>query len=94
MTDPSFDGPDGGDDVGATAEIGLSLGFRPETRVDLFGKYLTYGDGGVSFGVRVSHDLNETFTLTGGLDAVWVKGADTQIDVDFHRWSFGLLRKF
>lgn len=86
-------GPDSGDEIGATVEAGLSLGFRPETRVDLFGKYLAVGDGGVSFGIRVSHDLNETWTLTGGLDATWVEDA-TQIDLDSQRLTFGVLRKF
>ena len=93
VTDPGFDGSGGGDDVGATVEVGLSLGFRPETRVDLFAKYLALGDGGVSFGLRVSHDLNETWTLTGGLDAVWVEDV-AQIDLDSQRFSLGVLRKF
>lgn len=93
VTDPDFDGSGSSDEIGATAEAGLSLGFRPETRVDLFAKYLAVGDGGVSFGLRVSHDLNETWTLTGGLDAVWVEDA-TQIDLDSQRFSLGVLRKF
>jgi len=92
VTDPGFDGT-GGDDVGATVEVGLSLGFRPETRADLFAKYLALGDGGVSFGLRVSHDLNETWTLTGGLDAVWVEDV-AQIDLDSQRFSLGVVRKF
>jgi hypothetical protein len=88
-----FIGADSGDDVGATVEVGLSLGFSPETRADLFAKYLALGDGGVSFGLRVSHDLNETWTLTGGLDAVWVEDV-AQIDLDSQRFSLGVLRKF
>lgn len=83
-----------GDDVGATAELGLSFGFRPETRADLFAKYLNLGDGGVSFGVRVSHDLNPTWTVTGGVEAVWVEDTGAQINVDFQRFSLGVLRKF
>jgi hypothetical protein len=83
-----------GDDVGATVETGLSLGFRPETRVDLFAKYLALGDGGVSFGVRVSHDLSDAWTMTGGLDAVWVEDVGTQVDLDLQRFSLGVLRKF
>jgi len=94
VNDPTFEGSGSGDEVGATVEIGLSLGFRPETRADLFAKYLALGDGGVSFGVRVSHDLNETWTLTGGLDAVWVEDAGPQIDLDFQRFSLGVVRKF
>ncbi len=93
VTGPDFNGRGSGDEVGATVEVGLSLGFRPETRMDLFAKYLALGDGGVSFGVRVSHDLNETWTLTGGLDAVWVEDV-TQIDLDSQRFSLGVLRKF
>jgi hypothetical protein len=92
VIDPDFAGS--GDDFGPTAEIGLSLGFRPESRVDLFAKYLALGDGGVSFGVRVSHDLNEKWTVTGGLDAVWVEDTDAQIDLDFQRLSVGVVRKF
>ena len=92
-TGPDFDGTRSGDDIGATVEAGLSLGFRPETRMDLFAKYLALGDGGVSFGLRVSHDLNEAWTLTGGLDAVWVEDA-AQIDLDSQRFSLGVLRKF
>jgi hypothetical protein len=94
VTDPDFDGTGSGDDVGATVEIGVSLGFRPDSRVDLFAKYLALGDGGVSFGVRASHDLNEKWTVTGGLEAVWVEDTDTQIDLDFQRFSVGVLRKF
>ena len=93
VSDPDFDGSDSSDEVGATVEAGLSLGFRPETRVDVFAKYLAVGDGGVSFGVRVSHDLSERWTLTGGLDAVWVEDA-AQIDLDSQRFSLGVIRKF
>jgi hypothetical protein len=94
VTDPDFDGTDSGDDFGATVEAGLSLGFRPETRADLFAKYLALGDGGVSFGVRVSHDLSETWTVTGGLEAVWVEDVGTQVDLDFQRFNLGVVRKF
>jgi hypothetical protein len=97
VTDPDFDGTgsgDSGDEFGATAEIGLSLGFRSASRVDLFAKYLFLGDGGVSFGLRVSHDLNEAWTVSGGLDAVWVQDVGTQVDLDFQRLSLGLVRKF
>ncbi|MBE2215443.1 MAG: hypothetical protein IAE82_16330 [Opitutaceae bacterium] len=93
VTDPVFGGSGSDDEVGASVEVGLSLGFRPETRVDLFAKYLALGDGGVSFGLRLSHDLNETWTLIGGLDAVWVEDV-TQIDLDSQRFSIGVLRKF
>jgi hypothetical protein len=94
VTDQNFDGSGSGDEFGATVEIGLSLGFRTDSRVDLFAKYLDVGDGGVSFGVRVSHDLNETWTATGGVDAVWVEDGGAQIDLDFQRFSIGVLRKF
>lgn len=96
VTDPGFGGTGSGsdDDFGATAETGLSLGFGPKTRADLFAKYLALGDGGVSFGLRASHDLGEKWTLTGGLEAVWVEDTDTQIDLDFQRFSLGVLRKF
>jgi hypothetical protein len=96
-TAPAFAGTGSGasgDDVGATAEAGLSLGFRPKSRVELFAKYLDLGDGGVSFGVRVSHDLNEKWTVTGGVDAVWVEDTGARIDLDYQRVSIGLLRKF
>jgi hypothetical protein len=83
-----------GDDFGPTAEIGLSLGFRPESRVDVFAKYLAVGDGGVSFGVRVSHDLNETWTATGGLEAIWVDDPGIKVNLDYQRFTLGLLRKF
>lgn len=83
-----------GDDIGATAEIGLSLGFRPQSRVDVFAKYLDLGDGGVSFGVRASHDLNETWTLTGGVEAIWVDDPGIKINLDYQRFTLGLLRKF
>jgi hypothetical protein len=83
------------DAFGASAEIGLSLGFRPGSRVGLFAKYLNFGDGdGVSFGVHLDHDLNEVWTVTVGLDAVWVDDPGIQIDLDFQRFSVGLLRKF
>ncbi|BET65120.1 hypothetical protein ASA1KI_00380 [Opitutales bacterium ASA1] len=96
-TDPEFDGTSSGssgDDVGATVEIGLSLGFRSDSRVDIYAKYLNLGDEAASFGIRASHDLNEKWTVIGGLDAVWVENPGTRIDVDFHRFNLGLLRKF
>jgi len=83
-----------GDEVGATAEIGVSLGFRPDSRVEFFAKYLALGDGGVSFGIRASHDLNELWTLTGGVDAVWVEDGIAPFDLDLQRLSLGVLRKF
>jgi hypothetical protein len=97
VTDPDFDGTgsgDSGDEVGPTVEMGVSLAFRSHSRVDLFAKYLALGDGGVSFGVRVSHDFNETWTVTGGLDAVWVEDVGTQVDLDFQRLGLGMVRKF
>lgn len=98
VTDPDFDGTGSGrsgDDFGASAEIGLSLGFWRNSRVGLFAKYLNFGDGdGVSFGLNFGHDLNEAWTVTAGLDAVWVEDVDIQIDLDFQRFSVGLLRKF
>lgn len=94
VTDPDIVGTGSSDEVGATVEVGLSLGFRPETRADLFAKYLAVGDGGVSFGVRVSHDINERWTVTGGLEAVWVEDAGIQTDLDLQRFSIGVLRKF
>jgi hypothetical protein len=97
-TDPDFDGTgsgESGDDVGASVETGVSLGFRRDSRVDLFAKYLNFGDGdGPSFGVRLGHDLDETWTLTGGWDGVWVEDDGIQIDVAFRRFSVGALRKF
>ncbi len=97
-TDPDFDGTGSGrsgDDVGASAETGLSLGFREDSRVDLFAKYINFGDGdGPSFGVRASHDLDETWSLTGGWDGVWVEDDGIQIDVAFRRFSIGAIRKF
>jgi hypothetical protein len=98
VTDPDFDGTGSGrsgDDFGASAEVGLSLGFRRDSRVGLFAKYLNFGDGdGVSFGVHFGHDLNEAWTVTAGLDAVWVDDPGIEIDLDFQRFSVGLLRKF
>lgn len=97
-TDPDFDGTgsgESGDDVGASVETGLSLGYRGDSRVDLFAKYLNFGDGdGPSFGVRASHDFDETWTVTGGWDGVWVEDDGIQIDVAFRRFSVGVLRKF
>ena len=97
-TDPDFDGTGSGrsgDDVGASAETGLSLGFRQDSRVDLFAKYINFGDGdGPSFGVRASHDLDETWTVTGGWDGVWVEDDGIQIDVAFRRFNVGAIRKF
>ena len=97
-TDADFDGTGSGrsgDDVGASAETGLSLGFREDSRVDLFAKYINFGDGdGPSFGVRASHELDETWTLTGGWDGVWVEDDGIQIDVAFRRFSVGAIRKF
>lgn len=97
-TDPDFDGTgsgESGDDVGASVETGLSLGFRRDSRLDIFAKYLNFGDGdGPSFGVRLGHDLNETWSLIGGWDGVWVEDDGIQIDVAFRRFSVGALRKF
>ena len=97
-TDPDFDGTGSGrsgDAFGASVGIGLSLGFWRDSRVDLFAKYLNFGDGdGVSFSAHLGHDLNEAWTVTVGLDAVWVEDPGIQIDLDFHRFSVGLLRKF
>lgn len=98
VTDPDFDGTGSGrsgDDFGASAEAGLSFGFWRDSRVGLFAKYLNFGDGdGVSFGVHFGHDLNETWTVNVGLDAVWVEDVGTQIDLDYQRFSVGLVRKF
>lgn len=98
VTDPDFDGTGSGrsgDDFGASTEVGLSLGFWRNSRAGLFAKYLNFGDGdGVSFGVDFGHDLNEVWTATAGLEAVWVEDVDTQIDLDFQRFRVGLLRKF
>jgi hypothetical protein len=98
VNNPNFDGTGSGrsgDAFGASAEIGLSLGFWRASRVGLFAKYLNFGDGdGVSFGIHLGHDLNERWTVTAGLDAVWVEDPGTQIDLDFQRISVGLLRKF
>lgn len=98
VTDPDFDGTGSGrsgDAFGASAEIGLSLGFWSNSRVGLFAKYLNFGDGdGVAFGLHYGHDLNETWTVTAGLDAVWVGDPGIHIDLDFQRFSVGLLRKF
>lgn len=98
VTDPDFDGTGSGrsgDDFGASAEFGLSLGFSQKSRVGLFAKYLNFGDGdGVAFGLHFGHDLNEIWTVTAGLDAIWVEDVDIQIDLDFQRFSIGLLRKF
>jgi hypothetical protein len=98
VTDPDFDGTGSGrsgDAFGGSAEVGLSLGFWRDSRVGLFAKYLAFGDGdGVSFGVLLGHDLTETWTVTVGLDAVWVEDAGIEIDLDFQRFSVGLLRKF
>lgn len=98
VTDPDFDGTGSGrsgDDLGASAEAGLSLGLGNNSRVGLFAKYLNFGDGdGVSFGLHYGYDLNEEWTMTAGLEAVWVEDVDIQIDVDLQRFSIGLLRKF
>lgn len=98
VTNPDFDGTGSGrsgDALGASAEIGISLGFWRNSRMGLFAKYLNFGDGdGVSFGMNFLHDLNETWTLTVGLDALWVDDPGIQIDMDFQRFSVGLLRKF
>jgi hypothetical protein len=97
-TDPDFDGTGSGrsgDAFGASVEIGLSLGFWRDNRVGLSAKYLNFGDGdGVAFGVHLGRDLNETWTVTVGLDALWVDDPGTQIDLDFQRFRVGLLRKF
>lgn len=98
VNDPSFDGSGSGrsgDAVGGSAEIGMSLGFWQNTRLGVFAKYLNFGDGdGVSFGLQIGHDLNESWTVTAGLDGTWVSDPGIHIDVDFHRFSLGLLRKF
>lgn len=95
---PKFDGTGSGrsgDALGGSAEVGLSFAFWRDSRVGLSAKYLNFGDGdGVSFGVHLGHDLNETWTVTVGLDAVWVEDPGIQIDLDFQRISLGLLRKF
>lgn len=97
-TNPNFDGTGSGrsgDAFGGSAEIGLSFGFWRDSRVGLFAKYLNFGDGdGVSFGVNLGHDLNETWTVTVGLDAVWVSDPGIHIDLDYQRISLGLLRRF
>jgi len=97
-TDPSFDGTGtgrSGDDVGASLETGLSLGYKQSTRADLFAKYISYGGGdGPSFGVRLGHDLNEKWTLTGAWDGIWVEDDGIQIDQAFRRFSLGALRRF
>ncbi len=98
VTDPDFDGTGSGrsgDDFGASAEAGLSFGFWRDSRLGLFAKYLNFGDGdGVAFGLHFGHDLNEAWTVTAGLDALWVEDVDIQIDLDYQRFSVGLLRKF
>lgn len=98
VSNPSFDGTGSGrsgDAFGASAEIGLSLGFWNNSRAGLFAKYLNYGDGdGVAFGVHFGHDLNEAWTVTVGLDAVWVSDPGIHIDIDYQRISLGLLRRF
>jgi hypothetical protein len=98
VTNPVFDGTGSGrsgDAFGASVEVGLSLGFWSDSRAGLFAKYLNFGDGdGVAFGVHLGHDLNETWSVTVGLEALWVEDPGIQIDLDFQRFSVGLLRKF
>ncbi len=98
VTNPKFDGTGSGrsgDALGASAEVGLSVGFWSASRMGFFAKYLNYGDGdGVSFGVNYAHDINEAWTATVGLEAAWVSDPGIQIDLDYQRLSVGLLRKF
>jgi hypothetical protein len=98
LTNPDFDGTGSGrsgDAFGASAEIGLSLGVWRNSRFGLYAKYLNFSDGdGVGFGMNFGHDLNEYWTVTIGLDAVWVDDPGIQVNLDFQRFGVGLLRKF
>jgi hypothetical protein len=98
LTDPQFDGTGSGrsgDAIGASAEVGLIMGLWSNGHGRVSGKYISFGDGdGVAFGIHLDHDLSDAWTVTFGLEGVWVEDAGIQIDLDYQRFGLGLLRKF
>lgn len=90
---PAFGGAgsgEDGDDVGFSGEAGVGATLFDRWDTSLYGKYYNFGDGsGPGFGARVSYAVNETWTLLGSWDGLWVEDAGYTVDIDTQRFTFG-----
>ena len=84
-----------GDDIGFSVEAGLGATFLERWETTLYAKYFDFGDGsGPGFGARVSYALNDSWTLLGSWDGIWVEDAGYEIDIDTQRFTLGAARLF